>query len=51
MDAYEKYQYLLEHVDPSTLLDMVFDWFTTDEMDDCMDDMATDLEVEFPEGE
>lgn len=47
MDAYEKYCKLTDILGAGKLADEIFSWFTSDTMDECMDDIANTWDIDF----
>ena len=49
MKAHEKLEQLEDVLGTGRLLDEIFRWFSTDEMGECLDDIARTWDVEFEE--
>lgn len=47
MSAYDKLCRLIELFGSDMVLEHVFDWLPTSEIEECLDDLATDYDIEF----
>ena len=47
MGAYEKYCKLTDILGAGTLADELFNWFNSDTMGECLDDIATTYDIDF----